>query len=744
MTKKIIALALSLVMVVACVAGLTSCNKDDEDITKNANKVVIGDITELSGDFRFPGWGGSSAGSSDQAINRLTVGYSTMEKDMGGSYSWNKTAVKSHTEAEDADGNYVITIELNEGLKFSDGSDVKAVNYVAYILAYSSPVVKSASHPAKTGQTFVGYDAFSAYDGEKDYAAVKAAAKAEALAAAKKSAEDAGKIFDEAAWSTKWENAYVEPSKVFTGVRLLGDYKFSMTVDAAAGYYPYYYAFTYGAVSPYSLGLILGEGADIKDDGNGCYITGNWYDKNSDGIYAKKDHVSDARYDTTKYPFSGAYVIKEWNNGTKEATLEINTYYQGNYEGQKPSIKTVVYKKVVSETQLDEFKAGGVDIISGITGGSDTNAALAAIDASNGKYAEVHYQRAGYGKVEFECDFSPTMFASVRKAVAYVLNTSEFANSFTGGYGTVIYGPYSPDFTMWKAVKDSINLIDYSFSVENAKKVLEDDGWVYNSKGEAYVAGQTGVDAVRYKKLTAEEAEACGGVNKTYASVENTDGVVYKTVKIGDDYYMPLVINWFGTTPNDITEMLNARLVNTDNVNAIGMVVRASVGDFNKLLGEIYREPSYGYSGTPTYGMFNLATGWNTAVYDYSFNWSLDESYFDYSANKLYDEYDVAFPYYDAEGNHTKMTYAEAVTASGGKLGMDYISMAMVYDATTEAEYNEWWKAYVERWNALLPDIPLYSNYYFDLYNTKIEGFKTNPFFQASDAILYCTIKNAE
>jgi peptide/nickel transport system substrate-binding protein len=44
------------------------------------------------------------------------------------------------------------------------------------------------------------------------------------------------------------------------------------------------------------------------------------------------------------------------------------------------------------------------------------------------------------------------MFASVRQAIAYVLNTSEFAQAFTGGYGTVVYGPYSPDFDMWAAV----------------------------------------------------------------------------------------------------------------------------------------------------------------------------------------------------------------------------------------------------------------------------------------------------
>ncbi len=699
MFKKIVCLVLAVLMVAVC---FTACSKDKD--TKNENKVIIGSTTDLSGDFRFPGWGGSSAGASDQDVNGLTVGYSTMETNQGGAYVWNKTAVKSHTEKENEAGDYVVTIELNEGLVFSDGSPVKAENYLAYVLAFSSPVVKNADHPGKAGQVFVGFDEFTAYDGT---------------------------------------NAGEGVTKEFAGVRLLGEYKFSFTISAAKGYYPYYFAYTYGAVSPAHMKQIFGDGVSIKDDGNGAYIEGNWYEKKGDE-FAKAAHVKEARYDVTKYPFSGPYVIKEWDEGAKQATLELNPKFKGNFEGKKPSIKTIVYTKIVAETQLDQFKNGEVDILSGITGGAETNAALAVVDGSDGKFSEVHYQRAGYGKVQFDCDFGPAMFAEVRQAVTYVLNTAEFASQFTGGYGTVIYGPYSPDFDMWKAVKDKIQLIDYSFSVENANKVLTEGGWIYNSKGEAYVEGKTGVDAVRYKKLTAEEAEACGGANKTYKSVENTDGVEYKTVKVGNDYYMPLVINWFGTVPNDVTELLQARLVGTESVKKIGMVVRSSTGDFDKLLGEIYRDDTMGYGGTPTYCMYNLATGWNNAVYDYSFNWSLDPEWFDYSTNKLYDEYDKAFPYYDADGNHNKLSYEDAMEASGGKLGMDYLSMAMVYDATTTEEYNEWWMAYIQRWNALIPDIPLYSNYYYDIYNAKIEGFKTSPFWGPTDALLYCTIKNAE
>lgn len=731
--KKLLTLLLAMVMVFACFA---SCGKDESTSTpdsttpadsestktfptdgsvyndfKVGGTAIIGSSTELTGDFRWPGLGSGSAPAADQDVSKLTSGYATMEANKGGSYVWNETAVASHSgeEVNHDDGTltYKITIKIKDGLKLSDGSEVTADNYLAYILAMSTPVAEKGVSYKRAGYSFVGYPEFAAYDGT---------------------------------------NAGADVKKEFSGVRKLDKYTFSVEVNSDN--YPYYYAETLGAISCYDVKLVLGEGVEIKDDGNGAYLSDAWYAKSGDA-YVKATQLSDAKKDVSKYAYSGAYVISKWDTANKEITLKINPNFAGNFEGQKPHVETIIYRQVVEETQFAQLENGEVDILSGLTGADPVNAAIALTKKSN--FKTVNYDRAGYGKIEFECDFGPTAYEEVRQALAYCLDREAFANTFCGGYGAVVHGPYSVNFDAYVANQDYLeeNLNSYAVSEAKAKQALENGGWVYGADGKAYSG--TGI---RYKKLTAEEAANEANVN--YKSVSNSTSnfkyastAGYETVKVGDDYYMPCVINWFGTTPNSVTDQLNAALVEGTMLYNCGVGLTLTTGTFSVLLANIYRDGE-GYSGTPTYGMFNLATGWNSAVYDYSYNWidssngEMYEAWFENSVNKLSDPYDAAFSWWNTENQG--LTYDEALEKSGGKLGMNYISFAMVYSVKPgeEDEYNKWFAAYMVRWNELLPDIPLYGNIYYDCFNAKILNFKTTPFFGAADALLYCGIDSAQ
>ena len=57
--------------------------------------------------------------------------------------------------------------------------------------------------------------------------------------------------------------------------------------------------------------------------------------------------------------------------------------------------------------------------------------------------------------------------------------------------------------------------------------------------------------------------------------------------------------------------------------------------------GELCRSKEDGYDGTPKLNAINFATGFNSAVYDFSFQWTIDPDMYDnYSAAYIMDEAD--------------------------------------------------------------------------------------------------------
>lgn len=545
---------------------------------KEDNSIILGNTTDLSGKFRYSVFGASSPGAADQDIEKLTSGLetvATVTKD--GSYQWNPTVVVEHEEVENEDGSKTFTVKIADDLVFSDGSPITAKNYVVRALVFSTPVAaQAAGKDHMSLLQYVGYKTFSAYDGTNE-------------------GEDA--------------------TKVMTGVRLIDDHTFAVTVDAE--YANYYYAIAYAAFEPAYLPLWLGE-YDVMDDGEGCYLSDGFYEKNGDN-YVMAAHITASSQNTdTTYPYSGPYVVKSYDNSDKSAVLELNPNFKGNYEGKKPSIEKVVYKKIVTDTQLEDLKAGGVDVLTGITGGDATNEAIDAADKSEGAFVYTHYSRAGYGKLGFRADYGPTQFVEVRQAIALCMDRAKFAKDFTGGYGGVVDGPYYSGAWMYKkAIENGMTLNAYSTSADEAIKVLEEGGWFYDKDGNEYTEG------VRYKKIPGDKA------TENDINFKSKDGA-YVTTKVGDDYYMPLVINWYGTSNNEFTDQLVTGFMENDNVKAVGMVVQNTIGDFNPMLDELYQAAVYGYyAGTPLYNAFNFATGFNSAAYDYAYNLTIDPSMYD-------------------------------------------------------------------------------------------------------------------
>lgn len=555
---------------------------------KEDNSIIMGNTTDLSGKFRYAAFGGTNPGAADLDVQNLSTGLETVATTKEGGFEWNPTVVKSHEETMNEDGTRTYTVTIYDDLKLSDGTPVTVKNYVVFPMVFSSPVaVAAAGKDHQSGMTLEGFKTFNTYDGT----------------------EGSG-------------------TKELAGLRMIDDYTYSITVSA--DYANYFYAISYAGLSAYDVSLWIGD-ADVKDDGNGVYFTDDFYAKEGDK-YVMADHIVTASQNTdTTYPYSGPYVVKSYDSADKSAVLELNPNFKGNYEGVKPTIAKVVYKKIVSSTQLEDLKAGTLDVIAGITGGDETNEALALADGSDGKYVYTHYSRAGYGKLGFRADYGPAQFTEVRQAIAYCMDRAKFAKDFTGGYGGVVDGPYYSGSWMYKAAVDQGMILNaYATSVDSAIEVLTEGGWVYDAEGNDYVEG------VRYKKIPGDIA------TENDINYKSKDGA-YVTTKVGDDYYMPLVLNWYGTSDNPFTDQLMTGFASNDNVIAAGFNVQYTIGDFSPMLDELYQAAVYGYySGSPMYSVFNFATGFTSAAYDYSYQMTIDPAmYDDYSAYYIKDQADV-------------------------------------------------------------------------------------------------------
>ena len=556
------------------------------------NSVILGSSTELSGAFRESSWGKSNPGSSDLDIEELTSGHATVQTGIDGSLMWNMMALAEEpTSVKNDDGSLTYTIKVKDDLVFSDGSAITAKNYVAATLANSTEVSVAAGGTGISGMNFVGFEEFKAYTGEGN------------------------KVY-------------------FEGIKLIDDYTFSVTL--LPEYANYYYSISYAGFTPTPMALYLGNNDIVVADNGACGLSDGFYAKaKKDGVdaYVMADTiVANLKWDSD-LPYSGPYVVSNYDESALIATLSRNENYPGDDARGTASIDTITYVKIVSETQTDQFKTGQIDVLAGITGGAETDAALALVKESPDKYAETHYDRAGYGFIGLRCDLGPISNTAVRQAMMYTINRPEFAQNFTGGYGSVVHGPYYTGYSAYKAVEDEILLNQYAYSSDSAVAVLEEGGWIYNDKGQEFVAG---TDAVRYKKLEGYELSE---QNITYATVDGA----YKTLKINGEYYMPLAINWYGTQPNNVTDMLiTAWQANPNATTAIGAYITYTSCDFTTgLYGEYLQIEQYGWDGVAKCCAINYATGFTSAIYDKARYHTINPEFFaDYSDSYLMDEAD--------------------------------------------------------------------------------------------------------
>ena len=390
-------------------------------------------VPSFQGHF-VPGFGNSAY---DNYVRTILYEYGTWAVGPGGEFLLNETVVKDLAVLDNEDGSRTYTYTIHQDLKFSDGTQIKAQDFVFGLLWFASPEWRAAGASSSVGDGLVGYRAF------KDDGAER-----------------------------------------FAGVQLLGDFKYSLTI--AAEELPYFYDITYTSYGPWPMHSFAGEGASIDSNANGAKLVGV-------DMAARTANVAEnERWAPTVT--TGPFRFVSFENNA--VTLTRNEYFKGNAFGLTPKLENIVIMVVPSATDVDLVINGTIDMVTNVIEGDKIHAARADANTNFNSYP-----RNGFGVIQFVCDFGPTKDPLVRRAIGHLLDREEFLLNVGAGFGVVTNGHYGLAQWMVHARRADIDrLPNLVLSYETANNLLDKTEWVFEADGvTAFDRTKTGPNTGYYR-----------------------------------------------------------------------------------------------------------------------------------------------------------------------------------------------------------------------------------------------------
>ena len=574
-------------------------------------RLVVG-VNAMNGNM-FSGWDNLVANANTKDVIN---GYGTIMYTKDDQFVPDPVVVRSMQTTDNADGGKTYTFEINSGLVWNDGRAITAKDYMFAVLFDLSPQVRELG-----ARRWVGGDVYHGY--------------------------------------AEYQSGQ---TNILTGFRLLGEYSFSVRIAPEDSYgdptYPFWFEITYAGVGPLPM-HVLAPGCDVVDNGTGIQITGPF---TTDLVRSTVDNGSTG-YRYTPYVTCGPYKFVSYDAGASIITLEANERYLGEGpERTKPLIKTLIFKQVDQATQVDELRAGTVDLLIQSAGATAINPGLDVVDAGLANY--ITYARNGYGKITFHCDWGPTQFPEVRRAIAFCVNREEFVRQWTGGFGVIVHSRVGNAQWTYRENRAALDrdLTVYTVNLARAREELEAAGFTLNASGGAYTGSGT-----RYKRMP-------------------------------DNSLMALRLEWFSPDSNAIGEMLSTFF--DANWAAVGGELGHDWGDtaaFGNALDGIGKR----------YNMINGGVGFSVQDSPWYYYIPDPEMFGDWNGNFILDE------------PLNRYTQEMRQTTPG-----DY------------ASFSQSWLNFVKRFNEILPDLPLYSDEYFDFFNPKLRDFEHSALYPWTSAII--------
>ncbi len=635
------------------------------------DELTVGNTTAFDGNFFTEMWGNVS---SDIDVRSLIHGYDLIRWDtVEGLFEIDPSVVSGTAVTENKAGDRIYTFRLYDDLFYCDGTPIKAADYAFSMLLGIAPEIKELGGNTRTAEYIVGYDAYMSGEATE-----------------------------------------------LAGLRILGDYTFSITLDHA--YLPFFYEQALLDCTPYPISVIA-PGCVVVDDGKGVCIV-NEDEKIEEPLFTtellKSTILGENGYLRNPSVTSGPYRLTGFDGET--ATFEINEYYKGNSEGIKPTIEKLIYKTADNGSMVSELEKAEYGLLNKCV---SVDALLEGMDLvsdkEKGKYFTMaNYPRTGLAFISFCCEKETVGSAAVRQAIAMCLDKDQLVTDYVGNFGLRTDGYYGVGQWMYQAVSgtlpypvdppedgneqekaayeadlkawDELSLDDmkvYDLDVEEAVKLLVSDGWVLNREGEEFDPEK---DDVRCKEI--------------------------------DDELVALDLTLIYPEGNKISESFDENFIQYLKEAGIALTVKGL--PMTDLLNVYYRQ-----DGERDCDMIYLAT---------NFELKFDPSQ-TFKPSEVEEEPETEAVSEAEEA--AKEEQAEEVEPN--IYNVTGIEDQQLYDLAvamrrTEPEkvleYCQEWIAFEERFAEVLPVIPVYSNVYFDFYPKVLHNYNISSHVSWGQAIV--------
>jgi len=717
--KKYLSLLLSLVILFTTVLsvlpslGLAEEAADaaqaDEAGKEYPDELRVGHPTITKGDFFTEMFGNNTA---DIDVRALIHGYNLVNWDQNqGVYLFDETVVTETKVVDDTLGNRTYYIALADDLFYSDGTPITAWDYAFSLLLMMAPEIEQIGGKIYRCEHIYGY---------KEYITGQASTLA--------------------------------------GLEVLSDHQLAITLDH--DFLPYFFETGLLLCVPYPI-YVIAPGCKVYDDGEGCYI-GNEDKSIEEPIFTaellKKTILDpDTGYNSHPSVSSGPYVLVDYDYET--AHFVRNKYFKGawvnntllrepghnsmNPENPEvhgaqtaehiaiPTIEKISFTVADYDTLVEDFANGKFHLVNkmvygpvirklmGMPSGSEEESEETGADAlSEEEELELakslglkfeNYPRIGLAFLTFTYDWPTVHEKEVRQALAWCMDREALTKAYCDDFGIVVNGYYGIEQWEYQLVTRQIGYpVNFINSEEPREEELRRFRNVYVSTQEEYeqaiAAWETlsldnlvvyTVDTDRANALLDEAKWTLNRSGETYQP-----GVDDVRCKMIDGELVALDLSMMYPEGNHIVDTMQENFI--DNLNKCGIQLTLVPAPMEDLLKSYYREADR------TTDMIYLATNFHVVV-DPAITYSTDTTAGHLMWNNTYsDDEDL----YWRAVNMRKTDPSDV---------FDYVSK---------------WVSFQERYNEVLPAIPIYSNIYFDFFVPDLQNYYITAHVTWSQAIL--------